>query len=68
MGELVKVIYASGETGKSIRADGNGKSLARGYYVKKSGSSYRGYSGGLYGPFKTKNRSKYSRVWAIKRT
>lgn len=51
MGNFEQVFYASGLKGKSVRADSNGGTLARGWYVRKVRSG--GY-GSTHGPYPTK--------------
>ncbi|AKU43061.1 hypothetical protein RCTITAN_45 [Rhodobacter phage RcTitan] len=50
MGRVTRVFYASGVKGKEVRADGNGATLARGWYCREDGR-------GRFGPFKTKTEA-----------
>lgn len=45
-----KVFYASGARGRSVRADGEGGTLAKGWYVRTQGS-------GLLGPFASERKA-----------
>lgn len=46
----IEILYASGETGDSVRANGNGGTLARGWYVKTAD--------GTAGPFAKKTDAR----------
>lgn len=48
---VVRVFYASGSKGKSVRADGKGGLLARGWYVRKGDSP-------LIGPLKSRRAAE----------
>lgn len=45
-----RVFYASGTKGQSVRADGNGGVMAKGWWVHKP-------RGGLFGPFPTERKA-----------
>lgn len=52
MGKTVEVVFASGSKGNSVRSNGQGGFLLRGWYVRRTG-------GGLLGPFKSKTEANW---------
>lgn len=78
----IETFYASGETGKEVRADGNGGSLARGYWARWRTSdllhgSWSRLSGAYTtrikaicgaGSIKSEYEAAYRVIWGIKAT
>lgn len=46
-----RIVYASGSKGKTVRADGQGSFLARGWYIQKDDVP-------IQGPFKSENLAR----------